>query len=113
MKLFNTNKATDKTTDELKETIVELKREVEDLEFELDQLAEQFPLTLGQTVYDIALKDSKGRYTKTDPSADYSIINAVIVDEKNYFNLAERFKRNNDVFFSEAEAAAYLNRICK
>ena len=82
------------------------------LKNELAVMKEMFPFVLGQTVYDVSLKNSKGRYTKTKPCLEYSTITAVVVDEKNYFNLVARLKRN-DVFFSFATAEEYLKAICK
>ncbi len=82
------------------------------LKNELDTMKEMFPFMLGQAVYDVALKNDKGRYTKTKPSIEYSTITEVIVDEKNYFSLVKRFRRN-DVFLNQAEAETYLKSICK
>lgn len=79
---------------------------------ELNELREIFPFDLGQVVFDIALKDEKGRYTKTAPSLEYSIVNEVVVDEKNYFGLVERYNRN-DVFVFREDAEDYLKSICK
>lgn len=79
---------------------------------ELNELRETFPFDLGQVVFDIALKDEKGRYTKTAPSLEYSVINEVVVDEKNYFSLVERYNRN-DVFVIREDAEDYLKSICK
>ena len=79
---------------------------------ELAAMKEMFPFMLGQNVYDVALKNDKGRYTKTKPSIEYSTITEVIVDEKNYFSLVKRFRRN-DVFLSQTEAETYLKSICK
>ena len=36
---------------------------------ELDVLKEMFPFVLGQVVFDVALKNDKGRYTKSKPSS--------------------------------------------
>ena len=79
---------------------------------EREMLKEMFPFTLGQTVYDVAFRNAAGRYTKTNPSFEHSTITAVVVDEKNYFSLAKRYKRN-DVFLMEDAAAAYLKTVCK
>lgn len=79
---------------------------------ELNELRETFPFDLGQVVFDVALKDGKGRYTKTAPSLEYSVINEVVVDEKNYFSLVERYNRN-DVFVIREDAEDYLKSICK
>ena len=70
-----------------------------------------YPLTMGETVYDIRLKNSKGKFTKKSPSREHSSYSEVVVTPKNYFGLVERY-RNNDVFLSEEEAIAYLDSIC-
>jgi hypothetical protein len=82
-----------------------------DLKSELDAMKEMFPLVLGQTVYDVALKNDKGRYTKTNPSSEYSTITAVVVDEKNYFSLVKRYRRQ-DVFVDYCAAVNYINSVC-
>ena len=90
----------------------ELKEELQAYEEQFKSLREDFPFDLGQTVYDIALKNDKGRYTKTNPSLEYSTITPVVVDEKNYFKLVERYRRN-DVFEAKDEAAYYIRSLCK
>ena len=102
MKIFGITFATKK----------ELKNTNANLMDELEKMTEVFPFKLGQTVYDVALKNNKGRYTKTKPCMEYSTITEVTVDEKNYFNLVARLKRN-DVFFSFDDAEEYLKAICK
>lgn len=92
--------------------IEELEEELEACEDELAYMQEMFPFCLGQVVYDVALKNAKGRYTKTNPSIEHSTITQVTVDEKNYFGLVNRLKRN-DVFFEQDEAEKYLKSICK
>lgn len=79
---------------------------------EFYQLREMFPLDFGQVVYDVVLKDAKGRFTKTEPSLEYSTVNLIEVDEQNYFGLVERMKRN-DVFVDPEAAEAYLKSVCK
>ena len=79
---------------------------------ECESLKETFPFVLGQIVYDVSLKNEKGKYTKTKPSFEHSIITEVIVTEKNYFSLVARLKRN-DVFFTYRAAKEYLTSICK
>lgn len=78
-----------------------------ELSAELAAMKEVFPFKLGQIVYDVALRDVKGRYTKDAPSFEYSLINEVVVDEKNYFGLVERLKRQ-DVFIEREDAEIYL-----
>lgn len=124
MKLFGFIKIT--TKKELLAKQASLQSEIETLRdaclaFESDRNAvtedmrkmkKVFPFELGQTVYDLQLRNEMGRYAKKNPSLMHSIINEVIVDEKNYFNLVERYKKN-DVFINKALAKSYLETICK
>lgn len=109
MKIFG---ITFETRKELKEQIFELNLSNKELEGELAQMQDKYPLDIGQVVYDIALKNAQGKFTKTKPSLEHSTITEVVVDEKNYFKLVARM-RNKDVFMSEASAKAYLESICK
>ena len=86
--------------------------EIEELIYSLNRYKETFPLRLGSTVYDIQLRDSKGKYTKENASREHSYYNEVEVTEKNYFGLVDRLN-NNDVFISCFDAEEYLDRICK
>lgn len=90
----------------------ELKAKVVELSATLARYEETFPLTLGHTVYDVQLRNDKGRYAKKNASLEHSMINPVVVDEKNYFGLVDRY-RKNDVFLDEAIAKAYLIAICE
>lgn len=108
MKIFGTNFTTKK---DLKATVSELEAELEACVDELDYMHHTFPFYIGQTVY-VALKNDKGRYTKTKPSFEHSTITEVVVDEKNYFNLVKRLRRN-DVFFEFKNAEEHLKSICK
>lgn len=83
-----------------------------ELKKELAFMKNMFPFEIGQTVYDIALKNSKGRYSKTNPSFEHCEINEVVVSDKNYFSLANRYK-NNDVFKTCGAAVTYIKSICK
>ena len=123
MKIFGltitTTKKFDATVETLNNTIEELQEENEDLgmsvkelEGELSMMQEKYPLDLGETVYDVALKNAQGKFTKTKPSLEHCTINEVVVDEKNYFKLVKRLA-NNDVFMSENAAKKYLASICK
>lgn len=109
---FTTKKDLKKELADKKETILELRCDVEALAAELGCMRASFPFDLGQTVYDVALRNDKGRYTKTNPSYEQSTITEVEVNEKNYFGLKKRFE-NNDVFFSNEEAEEYLKTVCK
>jgi hypothetical protein len=109
MKIFGTDFVTKK---ELKARNVELMREIEDLTDELNDVNGSFPFDLGQVVYDVALKNAQGRYTKTKPSREHCTITEVEVNEKNYFSLVRRLN-NKDVFFSLKDAESYLDHVCK
>ena len=107
-----------KTRKELKATIVELEHAVqvwrgryEETKTEVDMLDTLFPFALGQMVYDIQLRNENGRYAKKNASLEHSRINEVVVDEKNYFGLVERYKKN-DVFCSYDGAREFLESIC-
>ena len=109
MKIFGINFETKK---ELRETIANLSSELEACADELNYVSETFPFDMGQVVYDIALKNAQGKYTKNKPSFDHCTITEVVVDDKNYFKLVDRYKRN-DVFMDRDEAEEYLRSICK
>ena len=116
MKIFGFNFT---TKSELKNTIASLENKVRDFADRIEKqesiitnMLDAFPFYLGQTVYDIALKNSKGRYARTNPSLEHSTITPVVVDEKNYFSLVNRYRRN-DVFENQKDAEAYLKSICK
>ena len=101
MKLFGINFTTKK----------ELKKTVAELAAELKTMKEAFPFTIGQTVYDVALKNTQGRYTTTKPSFEHSTISELVVTEKNYFKLVDRAKQS-DIFFDKDEAEFYLKWVC-
>lgn len=109
MKIFGIEFTTKK---ELKQRVAALEIENEILYGELDGVAADFPFDLGQVVYDVALKNAQGRYTKTKPSREHCTITEVEVNEKNYFGLVKRLN-NNDVFFNQEDAEAYLDSVCK
>lgn len=123
MKIFGlhitTNKAYRNTIAELQATIADLQSTIVELQAKnreheevIEAAFDAFPLVLGQTVYDIALKDDNGRYTKVNPSLEHCVITPVEVTEKNYFGLVGRVRRD-DVFFTKEDAAEYLKSICK
>ena len=93
------------------ETRKELKNKIINLMIELDNKIEAFPFDLGQTVYDVAYKNAKVKYTKTKPSFEYSTITEVTVTENNYFSLVKRLARG-DVFFSYEAAEHFLKYVC-
>jgi hypothetical protein len=109
MKIFGINFVTKK---DLKNENFELQMSVKELEGELAQIQEKYPLDLGQVVYDVALKNAQGRYTKAKPSLEHCTITEVVVDEKNYFKLVKRMA-NKDVFMSMESAKKHLESICK
>lgn len=74
-------------------------------------MSNTYPFDLGQKVYDVQLRSSKGRFTKTKASRQHSLINEVIVDKKNYFNLVERYAAE-DVFKTLEAAEAKLDAVC-
>lgn len=90
----------------------ELREEISDLEDALLNCYQAFPFFIGQTVYDVALKNAQGRYTKTKPSIEHCTITPVEVNEKNYFGLVKRLE-NNDVFYEHEDAEEYLKLVCK
>jgi hypothetical protein len=98
----------DRYTDEIQM----LKNEIVDLTEDLYDMVDAFPFYMGQTVYDVALKNAQGRYTKTKPSREHCTITEVEVNEKNYFGLKKRLE-NNDVFYEREEAEEYLESVCE
>ncbi len=116
MKIFGINFTTKKelraAVDVLTLDLEACEDELEACEDELAYMQKQFPFELCQVVYDVALKNAKGRYAKTNPSFEHSTITEVTVDEKNYFSLVNRLRRK-DVFFKQEEAEEYLKSICK
>jgi hypothetical protein len=108
---FTTKKELKAKNKELTKEVGFLEEEVEELNWLMDEILEDFPFHLGQKVYDVALKNAKGRYTKVNPVYEYCTITEVTVDEKNYFNLVSRYRRN-DVFLEETDAKEYLESVC-
>lgn len=109
MKIFGINSTSKK---DLKKRVEELEAECVELYNELNDVSAAFPFDLGQAVYDVALKNAHGQYTKTKPSREHCTITEVEVTEKNYFSLVKRLN-NNDVFFLLEDAEAYLDHVCK
>lgn len=89
----------------------ELKAEVAQLEGKLGFVEATFPFALGQTVYDVQLRNQNGKYTKKNASLEHSLINEVVVDKKNYFGLVERYNKY-DVFTNYESAKEHLESIC-
>lgn len=93
------------------DVITKLTHTTVELTSALDKMYEEFPFTLGQEVFDLQLRNSKGKYTKNNPAKNYSVVNVVVVADHNYFDLVRRY-REHDVFLTYAEAEAYLAKIC-
>ena len=107
-----------KTKKELKKTIAYLEGELRSLHLakaaqsvELNAMKEVFPFAIGQTVYDLQLRNANGKYAKKNASLEKSLINEVVVSEKNYFNLVDRYKKN-DVFVDYESAKKFLESVC-
>ena len=92
----------------INEEVIQYNEEIAD---KLQYMLDTFPFTMGDVVYDVQLRSNKGRFTKTKASRGYSTISEVVVDKKNYFNLVERYTKN-DIFRSKIEAEKYLDEIC-
>ena len=106
------------TKKELRKKLADISEENNRLTALVDELVKSvslykstFPFRLGETVYDLQLRSTKGRYTKTNPSIEHSLINEVIVDEDNYFNLLNRYTKH-DVFMTYDAAYTYLVGLC-
>lgn len=96
------------TKKDLRKEISLLTKQLHELDVKYDKLLHNFPYELGQTLYEVKFKDSKGRYTKTNPSKAHCEIVLVTVDENNYFSLKDR-----DVFLSHSTAEAYIKYKCR
>lgn len=79
---------------------------------ELASVREVFPFNMGEVVYDVALKNKKGQYSKSHPSLGHCEISEVTVTERNYFSIVNRYN-NHDVFRTYDEAVEYIKSICK
>jgi hypothetical protein len=87
MNIFGITFTTKKEQSEAQAKLAKLNNQISELkdvviahENELVFLRSVFPFNLGQRVYDISLKDAKGKFTKTKPSLKYSTINEIFVD---------------------------------
>lgn len=106
------------TKKELRAKNAILEKDLDDAETEVEELVQElahykttFPLTLGDTVYDIQLRNANGRFAKKNASRQHSYYNKVVVTKSNYFSLVDRFLKK-DVFTDEAEANKYLDEVC-
>ena len=77
----------------------------------VQELNDMYPFEFGQVVYDVQLRNAKGRFTKTKASREHSVINEVVVDRKNYFTLVDRY-RSSDVFMNLEAAEMRLDAVC-
>lgn len=118
MSIFTSKKTLRKRIKDLEETLaieINIKNTAlkynEELADKVEELLATYPFVMGQVVYDVQLRSATGRFTKTKPSREHSIINEVIVDKKNYFNLVERYN-SNDVFTDLKHAEEYLDAVC-
>ena len=81
------------------------------LEADVDYMKSMFPFMLEDTVFEIQLKDSKGRFTKTKADRTQSGVIEIVADTKNYFKLVERYRAGN-IFLSFEDASIKLDEIC-
>ena len=96
---------------ELEDNVAKLAEAYSALLNENQKYKENYPLILGNTVYDVQLRNEKGRYAKSNAVKEYSKVNEVIVDKKNYFSLVDRYN-NNDVFLDKSSAMNHLESVC-
>lgn len=108
---FKTRKELKADINRLETDVLVLHAEYTMAKYELDAMKSTFPFTFGQTVYDVQLRNENGRYTRKNASLEHSLINEVVVDEKNYFGLVSRYKRD-DVFFNYESAREFLESVC-
>lgn len=110
-KLKNENAQLKEQLDERANLYNELLEESVRLFDMLNEYRDKYPFDMGQIVYDVQLRSSKGRFTKTKASREHSIINEVVVDKKNYFNLVDRYNAH-DVFVYLEQAESHLDSVC-
>lgn len=108
---FKTRKELQSTIAKLEAEVLDARKETETTKRVLNAVKEVFPFMLGQTVYDVQLRNAKGRYAKKNISLEQSRIIEVVVDEKNYFGLVERYTRE-DVFLDYESARAFVESVC-
>lgn len=96
---------------QLKKTQQEVTMYNNELADKLEELMKKYPISCGDTLFEVCLRNDKGRFTKTKPSKEYSYIETVIVDTKNYFKLVDKFN-NKEVFTTEKSAKKHLDSLC-
>ena len=94
-----------------KDTIEKLVNEIDTMSKEISTWNSTYPFRIGQTVYDLQLRNEKGKFTKNNPSIEHSEINPVVVTTNNYFKLLARYEKK-DVFQTQDEAYNYLVGVC-
>lgn len=82
----------------------------EEMGNKLTDMLDTFPLQLNTTVYQLVLKDAKGKFTKRNPCKENSSIVEVEVTKKNYFKLVEQFN-NLQVFVDKQHAENELEEL--
>lgn len=97
-----------RTLTEINKTIVKYNEELAD---KVEELLNMYPFNVDDVVYELILKNDKGRFTKKSPSIEHSAIVETTVTKRNYFTLMEKYK-NCLAFTDENEATSYLNKIC-
>lgn len=95
-----------------KEAMKVYKKQVEDTFAELEKSKKLFKVGVGETVYDITLKDKNGKFTLKRPCLETSTIKAVEVTEGNFFDIIRRIERK-DVFHDEERARKHLEKLCE
>lgn len=77
----------------------------------VESMLKMYPFNVDDVVYELILKNNKGRFTQTKPSREYSIIEEVTVTKRNYFNLVDRYNEGF-VFTALDDAEAQLKSLC-
>ena len=116
--MFTSRKKITKYIEELIAELQEVKKENSKIREYNKQIADKcehimklYPINIGDTLYEVCLKNDKGRFTKTKPCKEYSSVEELTVDTKNYFKLVEKFN-NNEIFFVKKDAQKYLDSLC-
>ena len=94
-------------TKNIKEGLLKYNNDLADYE---EQMSKQFPFLLGQTVYDVQLRSSRGKHTKNKASRKHSLIKEVIVTRDNYFELVDRYESQN-VYLVREHAEQYIDSV--
>ena len=92
----------------VQDEIVEYNEAIAD---KLQDMLNKYPFNVDDVVYELVLKNDKGRFTKTKPSLEHSTIVEVTVTKKNYFSLVDKHSAQL-VFTTLDDAEAQLKSIC-